>query len=53
MDEANELADSIIKNSQSAIALVKTAIHRGIETDMETAIEIETGLALAAFKEKR
>lgn len=49
LEEANALADALLKNSQSAIGLAKTAIHRGIETDLDSALEIETGLVLACF----
>lgn len=49
MDEANALADALLKKSQSAIGLAKMAINRGTETDLDTALEIETGLVLAGF----
>jgi len=49
MDEAHALADALLQKSSSAIALAKTAIHRGMETDLDSALEIETGLVVAGF----
>ena len=65
MEVALKLANDIASKGQLAIRYAKSAINRGIETDIETAMEIEKNLfalcfatedqkeAMAAFLEKR
>ncbi|NLY10048.1 MAG: hypothetical protein GXZ11_09230 [Tissierellia bacterium] len=65
MDKVLELAGKIAKNSKSAVSMAKEAINRGIETDIETGINIEKNLfglcfstadqkeGMKAFLEKR
>lgn len=65
MDTAIKLAEKIASKGQLAIRFAKSAINRGIETDLETAMVIERELfalcfatedqkeAMAAFLEKR
>lgn len=65
MKETYALADKIKSNSMSAIRNSKEAMNRGIETDLETAIDIESNLfglcfahqdqkeGMTAFVEKR
>jgi enoyl-CoA hydratase len=55
MDEAVAMAKMIAKNSQSAVRYAKTAINRGIETDIETGMLIEKdvfGLCFANEEQK-
>lgn len=55
LDEANAMAMAIAKNSQSAVRYAKTAINRGIETDIETGMLIEKdvfGLCFANEEQK-
>ncbi|HHY90298.1 MAG TPA: short-chain-enoyl-CoA hydratase [Clostridiales bacterium] len=63
--EAKEMAKKILKNAQKAVRYSKMAINRGIETDIDTGIEIEANLfglcfatkdqkeGMSAFVEKR
>ncbi|NLY86536.1 MAG: short-chain-enoyl-CoA hydratase [Tissierellia bacterium] len=65
MEEAMEMANTIVKKSQLAVRYAKTAINRGIETDIETGMAIEKDLfglcfatedqkeGMLAFLEKR
>ena len=65
MDEALAMANNISQKGQIAVRFAKTAINRGIETDMETAMAIERDLfglcfstedqkeGMEAFLEKR
>ncbi len=65
MEEAMEMANAIVKKSQLAVRYAKTAINRGIETDIETGMTIEKDLfglcfatedqkeGMLAFLEKR
>lgn len=65
MEEAMEMANTIVKKSQLAVRYAKTAINRGIETDIETGTAIEKDLfglcfatedqkeGMLAFLEKR
>jgi enoyl-CoA hydratase len=65
MDEACALAKKIISKGQIAVRYAKTAINRGIETDLETGLAIEMDLfglcfatedqkeGMSAFLEKR
>ncbi len=65
MDEAIKLAQAIIKNAKKAVEYCKSAINYGVQTDIETGMEIERqafGLCfatkdqkegMAAFLEKR
>ncbi len=65
LDTAIKLAEKIASKGQLAIRFAKTAINRGIETDLETGMVIERGLfslcfatedqkeAMSAFLEKR
>ena len=41
LNEAKKLADLISKNSPNAVQMSKKAINEGIQTDLDTAIEIE------------
>lgn len=49
MNRALELANKIISNSQLAVRFSKSAINRGIETDIETGMEIERDLFGLSF----
>lgn len=65
IDTAMEMAKKIVQKSQIAVRYAKTAINRGIETDLETGMAIEKDLfgltfatedqkeGMAAFLEKR
>lgn len=65
LTEAKEMANKILKNAQIAVRYSKIAINRGIETDIDTGIEIEANLfglcfatkdqkeGMSAFVEKR
>jgi enoyl-CoA hydratase len=65
LDKAIEIANKIRANSQLAVRFAKSAINRGIETDLETGMEIERDLfglcfanedqkeGMKAFLEKR
>ena len=65
MNEAFEMANKIVQKSQLAVRYAKTAINRGIETDIETGMVIEKDLfglcfatedqkeGMLAFLEKR
>lgn len=65
MNEAMEMAKLIVQKSQIAVRYAKTAINRGIETDIETGMAIEKDLfglcfatedqkeGMLAFLEKR
>ena len=55
LEEAMTMAKMIAKNSQSAVRYAKTAINRGIETDIETGMLIEKdifGLCFANDEQK-
>ncbi|TCO71379.1 short-chain-enoyl-CoA hydratase [Marinisporobacter balticus] len=52
MDEAINLAKRIAKNAQLAVRYANVAINRGIETDIETGIEIEADLFGLCFATK-
>ncbi|MCD1147627.1 enoyl-CoA hydratase-related protein [Peptoniphilus sp. KCTC 25270] len=55
MDEAIKLATTIAKNSASAVQYSKSAINNGVQTDIETAMEIERsafGLCFATEDQK-
>ncbi|MGO1477897.1 short-chain-enoyl-CoA hydratase [Senegalia sp. (in: firmicutes)] len=49
MDEAMKMAEKIASNATIAVKYSKTAINRGIETDIETGIEIEKDLFAICF----
>lgn len=49
MDTALKMAEKISSNAQLAVRYSKTAINRGIETDIETGIEIEKDLFAICF----
>ena len=49
MDEAMALADKIASKAPAAIAYAKEAINRGIQTDIDTAIDLETELFALCF----
>lgn len=65
MDEAIAMANKIVSNGQIAVRFAKVAINRGIETDIETGMDIEKNLfglcfatedqkeGMEAFLEKR
>lgn len=65
MDTAMEMAKKILEKSQLAVRYSKTAINRGVETDLDTGMSIEKDLfglcfatedqkeGMAAFLEKR
>ncbi|HZJ84289.1 MAG TPA: short-chain-enoyl-CoA hydratase [Syntrophomonadaceae bacterium] len=44
LDEAKKLAHKIMGNAPMAVALSKTAINKGMQTDINSAMIIETGL---------
>ena len=44
LDKALEMANAIATKAQLAVRYSKEAINRGIETDIETGIDIETSL---------
>lgn len=44
MNECLAMASAIVSKAQLAVRYAKEAINRGIETDIETGIDIETGL---------
>ncbi|MDO4711551.1 MAG: enoyl-CoA hydratase-related protein [Peptostreptococcaceae bacterium] len=62
---AQEMAEKIASNSKTAVAFSKEAINKGIQTDIDTAIDLEVSLfalcfstrdqkeGMAAFLEKR
>lgn len=52
LTEAKEMANKILKNAQMAVRYSKIAINRGIETDIETGIEIEADLFGLCFATK-
>lgn len=65
MDEAMKMAERIASNGQIAVRLAKNAINKGMDTDMETGMDIEKNLfglcfatedqkeGMTAFLEKR
>ncbi|MCY6485675.1 short-chain-enoyl-CoA hydratase [Clostridium aestuarii] len=65
MDEAKKLANSIMKNAPVAVRLCKQAINRGMQVDIDTAVNLEAELfgecfstedqteGMTAFMEKR
>ncbi|QXM07214.1 short-chain-enoyl-CoA hydratase [Crassaminicella indica] len=52
MNEAMDLAKRIAKNAQRAVRYANIAINRGVETDIETGIEIEADLFGLCFATK-
>ncbi|MBF8983644.1 short-chain-enoyl-CoA hydratase [Lutibacter sp. B2] len=52
MDATMELAKAIAKNAPKAVSYSKIAINRGMETDIETGIEIEANLFGLCFATK-
>jgi enoyl-CoA hydratase len=52
MDKAVELANKIASNAQVAVNLAKSAINRGIETDIETGIAYEVNAFGICFTTK-
>lgn len=52
MDEAKKMANKIIKNSPLAVKYANKAIKTGIETDIETGIDIEANLFGMCFASK-
>jgi enoyl-CoA hydratase len=55
MEEAVKLAEKIVSRPQVAVRYAKTAINRGIETDIETAMALERelfGLCFATYDQK-
>lgn len=52
MNETMNLANKIAKNAQMAVRYANVAINRGIETDIETGIEIESNLFGLCFATK-
>ena len=65
MEEAEKLAQTILKKGPLSVRLVKTCVNRGLQADIDTAGEIEaqafghcfasgqTGEGMNAFLEKR
>lgn len=51
LEKVYELASAISKNSTSAVAYSKTAINRGVEVDLETALKAEADLFGLCFAE--
>lgn len=49
LEEAQKLADTILAKGRVAVNYCKMAINRGVETDMETAMEIERNLFALCF----
>ncbi|WDV44489.1 short-chain-enoyl-CoA hydratase [Clostridiaceae bacterium M8S5] len=49
LEETISMAKSIAKNAQLAVKYSKSAINRGIETDIETGIEIEKDIFALCF----
>lgn len=52
LDKAVELANRVASNAQAAVGLAKTAINRGIETDIETGIANEISAFGMCFSTK-
>lgn len=49
MEVSMDMAEKIAKNGQIAVRFAKTAINRGIETDLETGMSIEKDLFALCF----
>ncbi|QQY79504.1 enoyl-CoA hydratase [Keratinibaculum paraultunense] len=49
MEVSMDMAEKIVKNGQIAVRFAKTAINRGIETDLETGMNIEKDLFALCF----
>lgn len=49
MNEAMNLAEKIVSKGRIAVRYAKTAINRGLETDMDTALEVEKNLFALCF----
>ncbi len=55
MDEARKLAQKMISNAPVAVSLCKTAINKGLQTDIDTAMAIEAdvfGLCFSTHDQK-
>lgn len=52
MNTALQIADKIAANSASAVALSKESINNGVQTDMNTAIDLEVSLFALCFSTK-
>lgn len=52
MEKANEIAKKIASNSSVAVAYTKEAVNKGLQVDIDTAIDIEVSLFALSFAEQ-